>query len=183
MLIVTNWLCITFNTLRIFNLIECDLLIDVLKSILYWVSKIWVVGVWILHNFLKRCLVNQIKYHEFYQFKVMLFMVLWVIDVLVLFYRYFVLAQKLRTILKINYFSCMVLTLILLIQFTFPIILVWISEFSLFFCSIMIIGYKTVKGIRLNADDLRSIFQGLLANDLLQYDYILTGLLFSLLNI
>lgn len=47
----------------------------------------------------------------------------------------------------------------------------------------MIIGYKTVKGIRLNADDLRSIFQGLLANDLLQYDYILTGLLFSLLNI
>ncbi|CAF1285299.1 unnamed protein product [Adineta steineri] len=36
-------------------------------------------------------------------------------------------------------------------------------------------GYKTVKGSRLTADELRSIFQGLLANELLEYDYILTG--------
>ena len=40
------------------------------------------------------------------------------------------------------------------------------------------LGYKIVKGNRLNADDLRAIFQGLLANELLEYDYILTGLLF-----
>jgi pyridoxal/pyridoxine/pyridoxamine kinase len=33
-----------------------------------------------------------------------------------------------------------------------------------------------VKGSRLTADELRTIFQGLLANELLEYDYILTGL-------
>ena len=38
------------------------------------------------------------------------------------------------------------------------------------------IGYNTVKGSRLTADELRDIFQGLLANELLEYDYILTGL-------
>jgi len=36
-------------------------------------------------------------------------------------------------------------------------------------------GYETVKGTRLKADELRAIFQGLLANELLEYDYILTG--------
>lgn len=40
-------------------------------------------------------------------------------------------------------------------------------------------GYKTVKGIRLTADELRNIFEGLLANDLLEYDYILTGYMSS----
>lgn len=40
------------------------------------------------------------------------------------------------------------------------------------------LGYKTVKGNRLNAVDLRATFEGLLANELLEYDYILTGLLF-----
>ena len=37
------------------------------------------------------------------------------------------------------------------------------------------LGYQTVKGSRLKADELRGIFQGLLANELLEYDYILTG--------
>ena len=32
-----------------------------------------------------------------------------------------------------------------------------------------------VSGSRLSVDELRSIFQGLLANDLCEYDYILTG--------
>jgi len=36
-----------------------------------------------------------------------------------------------------------------------------------------------VKGTRLTADELRTIFEGLLANDLLNYDYILTGTLLS----
>ncbi|CAF1633528.1 unnamed protein product [Adineta ricciae] len=36
-------------------------------------------------------------------------------------------------------------------------------------------GYKTVKGSRLTADELEAIFQGLLINELLEYDYILTG--------
>ncbi|CAF1111703.1 unnamed protein product [Rotaria sordida] len=36
-------------------------------------------------------------------------------------------------------------------------------------------GYKTVKGSRLSVDELRNIFQGLLTNNLLEYDYILTG--------
>ncbi|CAF3433196.1 unnamed protein product [Rotaria socialis] len=36
-------------------------------------------------------------------------------------------------------------------------------------------GYKTVKGTRLRVDELQSIFEGLLANDILEYDYILTG--------
>ena len=37
------------------------------------------------------------------------------------------------------------------------------------------LGYKTVKGTRLTANELRTLFQGLVANDLLDYDYILTG--------
>jgi pyridoxine kinase len=37
------------------------------------------------------------------------------------------------------------------------------------------LGYKVVKGTRLSADELRAIFQGLMANELLEYDYILTG--------
>lgn len=37
------------------------------------------------------------------------------------------------------------------------------------------LGYETVKGTRLKADELRAIFQGLVANELLEYDYILTG--------
>ncbi|UJR15968.1 hypothetical protein I4U23_002887 [Adineta vaga] len=36
-------------------------------------------------------------------------------------------------------------------------------------------GYNVVKGSRLTVDELRSIFQGLMANDLFDYDYILTG--------
>jgi pyridoxal/pyridoxine/pyridoxamine kinase len=32
-----------------------------------------------------------------------------------------------------------------------------------------------VQGSRLTADELRSIFQGLIANELFDYDYILTG--------
>ncbi|CAF2955883.1 unnamed protein product [Rotaria sp. Silwood2] len=36
-------------------------------------------------------------------------------------------------------------------------------------------GYKTVKGSRLSVDELQNIFQGLLANELLEYEYILTG--------
>ena len=37
-------------------------------------------------------------------------------------------------------------------------------------------GYKTVKGSRLTADELEAVFQGLLINELLEYDYILTGI-------
>ncbi|CAF0788179.1 unnamed protein product [Adineta steineri] len=36
-------------------------------------------------------------------------------------------------------------------------------------------GYNVVKGSRLTADELRSIFEGLMANELFDYDYILTG--------
>ncbi|CAF0768956.1 unnamed protein product [Didymodactylos carnosus] len=36
-------------------------------------------------------------------------------------------------------------------------------------------AYKVVKGSRLSVDELREIFQGLIDNDLLDYDYILTG--------
>ena len=43
------------------------------------------------------------------------------------------------------------------------------------FDSILRLGYQTVKGSRLKADELRAIFQGLMANELLEYDYILTG--------
>ena len=38
------------------------------------------------------------------------------------------------------------------------------------------LGYRTVKGTRLSPDELRALFQGLMANDLLfNYDYVLTG--------
>ncbi|CAF1534678.1 unnamed protein product, partial [Rotaria magnacalcarata] len=36
-------------------------------------------------------------------------------------------------------------------------------------------GYKVVKGSRLSVDELRAIFQGLIANEIFEYDYILTG--------
>lgn len=70
----------------------------------------------------------------------------------------------------------MVLKLILSILFIFLIILVYLFIFLYQLTLIKnYIGYKIVKGNRLNADELRSIFQGLLANELLEYDYILTG--------
>lgn len=37
------------------------------------------------------------------------------------------------------------------------------------------LGYKVVKGTRLSPDELRAVFDGLLANELFEYDYILTG--------
>ncbi|CAF4600644.1 unnamed protein product [Rotaria sp. Silwood1] len=36
-------------------------------------------------------------------------------------------------------------------------------------------GYNVVKGSRLSVDELRAIFQGLIANEIFEYDYILTG--------
>jgi hypothetical protein len=87
-----------------------------------------------------------------------------------------------------NYkFSSMVSKLMRSIQFIFPITLVRILH-----CSLLTIihgeyqlGYNVVKGSRLSVDELRAIFQGLMANDLFEYDYILTGYMGSgeLLNV
>ncbi|CAF3581301.1 unnamed protein product [Rotaria sordida] len=46
-------------------------------------------------------------------------------------------------------------------------------------------GYDVVKGSRLSVDELRAIFQGLIANEIFEYDYILTGYMGSgeLLNV
>jgi hypothetical protein len=63
------------------------------------------------------------------------------------------------------------------IQFIFPTILVRILHHSFLHLINVehLLGYKVVKGSRLSVDELRAIFQGLMANELLEYDYILTG--------
>jgi hypothetical protein len=64
--------------------------------------------------------------HEYYLFKVMLFMDLSVINVLHLFYRFFSYfkMKNMVTIMRINLFSSTVLKLMQSILFIFPIILV-----------------------------------------------------------
>lgn len=63
------------------------------------------------------------------------------------------------------------------IQCIFLIIRVGIIHYRLLFTVNIecLLGYNVVKGNRLSVDELRAIFQGLMANELLEYDYILTG--------